>query len=218
MEAIKVVLIDDHSMVRNGIKASLEDYEDIVVVGEGKDGFEAIRCVRQYRPDVAIVDITMPQKNGIEAVKEIVSEFPDTKCLMLSMHDNQDYIMDSLEAGAMGYLLKDTDSDEFAQAIKVVASGKKYFSTDVSSIMADGYLQKLKAKPSPDRIKTESQLSKREKEILTFIVNGLNSKDIADKLNLSVRTIEVHRFNMMKKLNVKNVIELVRIAMSNNLV
>jgi len=205
-------------MIRNGIKASLEDYEDIVVVGEGADGFEAIQCVREYKPDVAVIDITMPQKNGIEAVQEIMNEFPDTKCLMLSMHDNQDYILDSLEAGAMGYLLKDTDSEEFAQAIKIVASGKKYFSTDVSRIMAEGYLQKFKAKPASDKSKKESQLSKREKEILTFIVNGLNSKDIADKLSLSVRTIEVHRFNMMKKLNVKNVIELVRVAMSNNLV
>ena len=136
---------------------------------------------------------------------------------MLSMHDNQDYILDSLEAGAMGYLLKDTDSHEFAHAIQEVADGKKYYSTDVSRIMAEGYLQKVKTK-SNSGSKKESILSKREKEILTYIVNGLNSKDIADKLNLSVRTVEVHRFNMMKKLDVKNAVELVRVAMKSDLI
>lgn len=217
MSKINVVLVDDHQIVRNGIKVSLEDYPEISVVAEGNDGNEAIEQVGKFHPDVAIVDITMPNKNGIEAVKVITEKYPNTKCLMLSMHDNQDYILDSLEAGAMGYLLKDTNSEEFVNAIKEVAAGKKYFSTDVSRILAEGYLNKMKT-GGDSNAKKDSSLSKREREILTFIVNGLNSKDIAEKLNLSVRTVEVHRFNMMKKLDVKNAIELVKVAMKENLV
>jgi len=214
MENIKVVLVDDHVMIRNGIKASLEDYPSIEVIGEGCDGNEAIKIVGDLSPQVAIVDITMPNKTGIEAVKEISKIYPETHCLMLSMHDNQDYILDSLSAGAKGYLLKDTDSKEFAKAIMEVAQGRKYFSTQVSSIMADGILTKMKSSPT----KNDSLLSKREKEILNHIVNGLNSKDIADKLKLSVRTVEVHRSNMMKKLKVKNAVELVKTAIKDDLV
>ncbi|MFK7899354.1 MAG: response regulator [Cyclobacteriaceae bacterium] len=217
MSKIKVVLIDDHHLIRSGIKSSLEDFEELEVIGEGSDGNEAIELVKTLSPDVAVIDITMPKKNGIEAVREISKAYPATQCLMLSMHDNQDYILDSLEAGAMGYLLKDTDREEFIKAIVTVNDGTKYFSTDVSRIMAEGYLQKMKA-GSGFSGKKDSVLSRREREILALIVNGLNSKEIAEKLGLSVRTVEVHRFNMMKKLEVKNAVELVKVAMKENLV
>jgi two-component system, NarL family, response regulator DegU len=216
---VKIVLADDHGIVRDGIKSTLRDEKNFKVIGEASNGLEAIEKVKSLSPDVIIIDINMPEMNGIEATAIISKKYPDTRALVLSMHDNEDYILKSIEAGAAGYLLKDTNKEEFVKAINAVAKGEKYFSTSISNILATGYLHRIKkegVKSAEDD--SENALTRREKGILKLIVQGSSNREIADSLSISIRTIEVHRSNMMKKLKVKNAVELVKYAMENNLV
>lgn len=216
MHKIKVILADDHTIVRNGIRSLLEGLTDIEIVGEAQDGAEALTKVKELTPDVLMIDIAMPIMNGLEATAQLSKLQKSTRCLMLSMHNNEDYILKSVEAGAYGYLLKDTTRDEMLRAIRTVAGGEKYYSPSVSNIIISSYLQKVKSPevtPSPKK-----KLSKQEKAILKFIVEGSNSREIAKKLNLSVRTIDNHRASMMKRLGVKNAVELVRKALEEKLV
>jgi two-component system, NarL family, response regulator DegU len=216
---VKIVLADDHGIVRDGIKSTLRDEKNFKVIGEASNGLEAIEKVKSLSPDVIIIDINMPEMNGIEATAIISKKYPDTRALVLSMHDNEDYILKSIEAGAAGYLLKDTNKEEFVKAINAVAKGEKYFSTSISNILATGYLHRIKkegVKSADDD--SENALTRREKGILKLIVQGSSNREIADSLSISIRTIEVHRSNMMKKLKVKNAVELVKYAMENNLV
>ncbi|MFN3405428.1 MAG: response regulator [Cytophagaceae bacterium] len=215
MKTIRVVLADDHGIVRNGIKSTLSDIKHIKVVGEASSGLEAIDVVKKIMPDVVVMDITMPEMTGIEATAQIHKKYPEVKCLVLSMHDREEYIFRSIEAGALGYILKDTGKDEFVKAIETVAKGEKYFSTSISNILVSGYLQKVKGGSETE---DDSVLTKREKGILRLIVNGKNNREIAEELDISIRTIETHRANMMKKLKVKNAIELVKVAMEEKLV
>jgi two-component system, NarL family, response regulator DegU len=216
---VKIVLADDHGIVRDGIKSTLRDEKAFKIIGEASNGVEAIEKVKALSPDVIIIDINMPEMNGIEATAIISKKYPNTKALVLSMHDNEDYILKSIEAGAAGYLLKDTSKEEFIKAINAVAKGEKYFSTSISNILATGYLHRIKKEGvrSTDE-DSENGLTRREKGILKLIVQGLGNREIADSLSISVRTIEVHRSNMMRKLKVKNAVELVKYAMENNLV
>jgi two-component system, NarL family, response regulator DegU len=215
MKTIKVVLVDDHGIVRNGIKSTLSDAKNIKVIGEASNGLEAIEVVKKLLPDVVVIDITMPEMNGIEATEIIQKKFPSVKCLILSMHDKEEYVFKSIEAGALGYLLKDTSKEEFIQAINTVAKGEKHYSTSISNVLVSGYLHKVKNQPSEE---SESLLTKREKGILKLIVNGHNNREIADQLDISIRTIEVHRANIMKKLHVKNAVELVKVALEEKIV
>jgi two-component system, NarL family, response regulator DegU len=214
MKTIKIILADDHSIVRNGIKSTLHDAKNIKIIGEASNGLEAIDAVKKLQPDVVVMDITMPEMNGIDATAQITKKYPSTKCLVLSMHDNEDYVFKSIEAGALGYIMKDTSKEEFIKAIETVAKGEKYFSTSISNILVTGYLHKVK---NPQE-ENESNLTKREKGILKLIVKGSNNREIADQLDISIRTIETHRANIMKKLHVKNAVELVRVAMEEKIV
>lgn len=216
MKVIKVVLADDHTIVRNGIKSTLSDAKGIKVIGEASNGLEAIEAVKRLQPDVLVIDITMPEMNGIEAVEIINKRFPNVKCLILSMHDREEYVFKSIEAGALGYLLKDTGKDEFIQAITTVARGEKHYSTSITDVLVTGYLQKVR-NPQPSD-ESDTVLTKREKGILKLIVNGMNNREIADQLDISIRTIETHRANIMKKLHVKNAVELVRVALAEKIV
>ena len=216
MDKIKVLLADDHTIVRNGIRSLLEDLPDVEIVGEAQDGAEAIEKVKELSPDVLMVDIAMPVMNGLEAAAQISKQFAGTRCLMLSMHNNEDYILKSVEAGAFGYLLKDTTREEMVRALRTVAGGEKYFSPSVSNIIIASYLQKVN---DTEKVAAKkSKLSKQEKAILKHIVGGSNSREIAEKMNLSVRTVDNHRASMMKRLSVKNAVELVRKALDENLV
>ncbi|MFL5729044.1 MAG: response regulator [Cytophagaceae bacterium] len=216
---VKIVLADDHGIVRDGIKSTLRDEKSFKIIGEASNGLEAIERVKTLSPDVIIIDINMPEMNGIEATAIISKKYPDTKSLVLSMHDNEDYILKSIESGAAGYLLKDTSKEEFVKAINAVAKGEKYFSTSISNILATGYLHRIKmGETKTTEEDSESGLTRREKGILKLIVQGRSNREIADSLSISIRTIEVHRSNMMKKLKVKNAVELVKFAMENNLV
>ncbi|NJN26988.1 MAG: response regulator transcription factor [Cyclobacteriaceae bacterium] len=218
MEKIKVVLVDDHVLVRKGIKAMLDSDQEIDVIGEGNNGVEAVDLARKLKPDIMILDIRMPEKNGLEAAAEIQSMAPATKALILSMHDSEDYVLQALNSGAYGYLLKDTDKNEFVKALKQVHQGIRYFSGAVSNILANQLLSH-----TPATIKTPMQedsyhLTRRERQILSMISNGKHNKDIAEALENSVRTVETHRFNIMKKLGVNNAVDMVNKAIKENLV
>jgi len=216
MNKIKVLLADDHTLVRNGIWSLLEGLAEIEIVGEAQNGAEAIEKVKELSPDVLLIDIAMPVMNGIEATGQISQLYKHTKCLILSMHNSEDYILKSVEVGAYGFLLKDNTRDEMLWAIKTVANGDKYFSPSVSNIIIDSYLEKVK---QPEKTEPKkAKLSKQEKAILKYIIEGANSREIAEKLNLSVRTIDNHRGNMMRRLQVKNAVELVKKALEEKLI
>src|SRR6478735_3281001 len=199
MDKINIVLADDHVLVRNGIKAMLESDSEIHVVGEANNGTEALERAKSLHPDILVLDIRMPEMTGLEAAAKLSSYSPHTKAVILSMHDSEEYVLQALDAGAYGYLLKDTDKNEFVKALKQIYGGTKYFSGSVSNVLANRLLGKKPAsKPST---KTDTyNLSKREREILHMVVDGKQNKQIADQLDKSIRTIETHRFNIMKKL------------------
>lgn len=208
---IKIALVDDHLLVRNGIKSLLEEELDIEVIAEGSNGEEAIHVVDQFQPDILIIDVRMPIMNGIKAVGKLRSLQTKTKSIVLSMHDSEEYILDSIKAGANGYLLKDTDKKEFIKAIHTVYNGGKYFSGDISNVIVSNYLQNSVSqvkKQNPLQKQDPFGLTKKEKQILSLILSGKTNGEISEILNNSKRTIETHRFNMMKKMNVKNLIEL----------
>lgn len=214
METIKVILADDHVIVRNGIKILLESEGEVEVIAEASNGQEAIDQVKQHHPDILISDIKMPVMNGLEATAALKRISPNTKTLILSMHDDEEYIIKSVEAGASGYLLKDTTKEEFVKALKSVLEGNKYFSGDISDVLVKGYLNKnsgTSKKPSGDsKPQSAYHITKREKQILQLVYAGRSNKEIADELQKSIRTVETHRFNIMKKLGVGNVTELIR--------
>ena len=208
---INVVLADDHVLVRDGIKALLEDQTGIRVVDEASNGKEALEVLSKNKPHVLIVDIRMPEMNGIEVVAEVAKHYSDVKTLVLSMHDSEEYVVKSIQAGADGYLLKGASKEEFLKAVNKVASGGKYFTGDVSSIIMSNFVNGNKEKTiEPQKASKELpfKLTKREKQILKLVLELKNNKDIAEELQISKRTIEVHRFNLMKKLNAKNIQEL----------
>jgi two-component system, NarL family, response regulator DegU len=212
MPAIKVVLADDHEIVRNGIKILLESEGDLEVVGEASDGQEALDECKSKHPDILIVDINMPKMNGIETIRQLKSYSPATKALVLSMHEDEEYILQSVEVGATGYLLKGSNKQEFLKAIHTVQKGEKYFTGDISNILVQHYLNlrnKASTSPTPNE-SGDNALTRREKEILSLIYKGESNKEIAEKLDKSVRTIETHRFNIMKKLDANNLAELLR--------
>jgi DNA-binding NarL/FixJ family response regulator len=208
-KAINILLADDHLLVRNGIKSLLEEESYLHVVGEAANGKEALDLAKKIHPDLLIIDVRMPVMDGIEAVSHLKNYAPDTKAIVLSMHDSEEYILKSIKAGASGYLLKDTGKAEFLKAIKTFYQGGKYFSGDISNVIVTNYLENTvpKERPKPS-IDNAAKLTRKEIEILHFILSGMTNTEISDRLGKSKRTIETHRFNLMKKMNVKNLIEL----------
>ncbi|SNR58974.1 response regulator transcription factor [Flavobacterium sp. ov086] len=205
---IRVVLADDHVFVRDGIKSLLENEANIEVVGEAIDGADALEVVATSKPDLLIVDIRMPNLTGIEVVEKLRSENNTVKIIMLSMHESEEYVLKSIKAGADGYLLKGSSKEEFLKALHTVAAGGKYFSGDISSILISQLTNSSNALEPKQNLSEEMMITKREKEILTLLLSGKGNKEIAEVLEISKRTAEVHRFNLMKKLKVKNLMEL----------
>ena len=205
---IHIALADDHEIVRNGIKMLLEMDDEIQVIWEAADGEETLEKVSTNPPEILIADIRMPLKNGLEVARQL-KDRPEVKVIILTMHNESEYIMKSLQYGADGYLLKDTSKPEFIKAIKTVSSGQKYYSGDISNIIINSInsssSEEVNTEPSRDY-----PLTKREKEILKLIYEGVGNKEIADQLGKSIRTIETHRFNIMKKLEVNNITELLK--------
>jgi len=205
---IRVVLADDHVFVRDGIKSLLENEANIEVVGEAIDGADALEVVAKNKPDLLIVDIRMPHLTGIEVVEKLRGENNDVKIIMLSMHESEEYVLKSIKAGADGYLLKGSSKEEFLKALHTVAAGGKYFSGDISSILISQLTNSSTSLEPKQSLADEMMITKREKEILNLLLSGKGNKEIAEALDISKRTAEVHRFNLMKKLKVKNLMEL----------
>lgn len=216
MNKINILLVDDHLLVRNGLRSLLESEPDFTVVGEGTNGQEGVDLTLELKPDILIIDVRMPVMNGIDAVAELKKIGTSTRSIILSMHDSEEYILKAISAGASGYLLKDTNKDEFVKAITSVYNGGKYFSGDTTDAIVKSLISGGTSAPAasvPQRILSTSspevsKLTKKETEILEFILNGFTNLEIAEKLGKSKRTIETHRFNLMKKLDVKNLVEL----------
>ena len=222
MKQTTIVLVDDHSLVRDGIRALLESEEDLRVIGEGADGAEALTLVQEKKPDVLIIDIRMPKMTGIEAVQRLKAANSDVKCIILSMHDSEEYILQSVAAGAKGYLLKDTGKVEFIKAIHTVQNGGKYYSGDISNVLVNNLLNP--SAKSAESTTTEARTSKpfdltnKEIQVLELVLSGLTNKQISEKLQNSKRTVETHRFNLMRKMEVKNLMDLSKKAQEFGLV
>lgn len=207
--AIRVVLADDHILVRQSLKALLER-EGIKVVAEASDGQEALRQVQSHRPDIAVIDISMPVLNGLDAAREILRLAPKTKTVLLTQHDEDEYISEALEAGMNGYVLKSQAADDLIQAIQQVSRGQIYLSPGVSSAVVQAYRSKSKRPSDP--------LTTREREVLQLIAEGKSTKDVASMLGISVKTAESHRTRLMSKLDIHETASLVRYAVRRGLV
>jgi DNA-binding NarL/FixJ family response regulator len=218
MDKIRVLLADDHELVRSGLIKLLETYKDLTVIGEAGDGSEAVEKTRKLNPDVLVIDLSMPKLSGIEATKIVRKECPKVAVLVLTMHQNEEYVYQILKSGAGGYVLKEAGKDELANAIRTVARGEKYFSSKVSQIMVDGYLRKSELRSgesvtSPDG--TNIDLTRREREVLTLIAKGLNNQEISERLFISPRTVDTHRTNIMQKLDIHDAANLVKFAIEH---
>ena len=209
----KIVLVDDHALVRDGIKSLLEDETDLQVIGEAGNGEEALEVAALLKPDLLIMDIRMPRMDGITAVKKLREKNSSPPCLMLSMHDSEEYVLQSINAGAYGYLLKDASREEFLKAIHTVVGGGKYFSGDLSHILLKQITGGGTASASPTSFAPAAapvNITRRQREILKLIPRGMTNQEIADELDLSRRTVETHRYKMMETLGVNNKGDLLR--------
>jgi DNA-binding NarL/FixJ family response regulator len=218
MDKINVFLVDDHEIFRNGVKQLVDNEEDLQVVGEASTGEDAISQLRDVEPDVIIMDIRMPGINGLETSKALLKNNPEAKILFFSLYDRDDYVASVLEMGGHGYILKDTSNKIFLHAIRTVHTGSYYFIGDVTNTIVKKYKELYNSIPSMLPLTTDLSLSKREQQILTMISNGLNNKDIADGLVISIRTIETHRLNIMRKFKVNGIEEALEMAKKAGLV
>jgi len=211
--SIKILLVDDHAIIREGLRSLLEKQPEMEVIADTDDGRKAIELVRELLPDIVIMDITMPGLNGIEATRQITAEFPDVKVIALSIHSKRRYVADMLSAGATGYILKECLFDELVQAIKAVAAGGRYLSPRITDVVVSDYVKRLSASAdSPfEALKT------REREVLQLVAEGKSTKQIALELHVSTKTIEANRRQIMEKLNIHNVAELTKYAVREGL-
>jgi DNA-binding NarL/FixJ family response regulator len=215
MSRLRILLGDDHTLVRQGLRKILEDQREWKVVAEAGDGREAVRQAQALKPDVAILDIGMPLLNGIEATRQIVRKVPSVCVLILSMHAEEAYITQALQAGARGYLLKDSADTDLVRAVMATAEGKSFFSPAVARLMLDDYVQRLADKGVVDRYDT---LSEREREVFQLVAEGRSSKAIADLLHISPATVETHRAHIMEKLDLHSTAELVLSAVRRGVI
>jgi two-component system response regulator NreC len=211
----KIVIADDHTILRQGLRALLSSDPNLKVVGEAADGREAIRCVENLSPDLALIDLSMPRMNGMEAIRDIKKTNPQTKIIVLTVHKDEEYILEALKYGADGYILKDASHAELMIAINKVLEGKRYLSADISGKVIDGYLEGRKTLKSKSAWET---LTQREREILKLIAEGNKNKEIADYLCISLKTVGKHRANLMKKLDLHNAAALTTFAMEKGVI
>ena len=215
MSKLRILLGDDHTLVRHGLRKILEEQPDWEVVAEASDGRESVRQALALQPDVAVLDIGMPLLNGIEASRQIARRFPNVNILILSMHAEEAYITQAMRAGARGYLLKDSADADLIRAVAAVAAGKSFFSPAVAKVMLDDYVKHLAEKGIVDRFES---LSEREREIFQLIAEAYSNKEIADLLSVSPATVETHRAHILQKLDVHNTAELVLYAVRRGII
>lgn len=211
---IRVLLADDHTILRAGLKMMLNAQPDIEVVGEASDGRQAVSEAHRLLPDVILMDITMPDCNGIEATKQVKRTLPDIRVLVLTMHENEEYLFQMLRAGASGYMLKEAADTDLISAIRVVSSGRFYLSPSAQSMMVSDYLQRVRTGEERD---SYSALTEREREILKLVAEGYTNNQIGERLFISPKTVDTHRTHIMDKLNLHSRAELVKYAMRRGL-
>ena len=211
-DCARILLVDDHPVLRKGLLACLSDRPNLIVVGEAADGFEAIRKVGELDPDLVLMDVEMPRMDGLAATQSICKKFPRTRVLILSMHNNPEYIVQAIQMGARGFALKSLPSEELVKAIEIVQRGEPFFSAQ--AISAADQQQKVEIVTRKDT----AELYEREKEVLTHLAAGFGNREIAEALNISVRTVESHRARLMKKLNIHTIAGLTRYALAHGLV
>ena len=212
--SIRVLIADDHKIMLAGLRSILEKQTDFEVVGEADNGRKAVQMAQEKKPDVVVMDVSMPDLNGIEATKQIIESLPETRVIALSMHSDKRFVMGMLRAGASGYLLKDCASQELANAIVQVARGKKYLSPEITGVVIDDFLL---GDSSEEVAIAASQLSPREREVLQLIAEGWSTKQIASHLYVSIKTIETHRRQIMKKLDLHSIADLTKYAIREGL-
>jgi two-component system response regulator NreC len=212
---IKVLLAEDHTIVRKGILSILSAENEIEVIGEAENGREAVQMVEKLHPDVVVMDISMPILNGLEATRQIKKRFPKMKILILSMHTAEDYVFEILDAGAAGYILKKDAPSELISAIQAAERGDKYLSPSISHVVVNGYLSERKSKPKKEK---KDILTSREKEVLQLIAEGHTNRQIAEKLYISIKTVETHRTHIMDKLDIHTAAELTQYALRKGII
>jgi DNA-binding NarL/FixJ family response regulator len=210
----KVLLVEDHTLVRSGIRSLLERSSEVEVVGETGGGREALDLCRSLRPDMILTDVEMSDLNGIETARKLHSEFPETKVIMLSMHSDRQYVLESLRAGAMGYVLKDAALNELLTAIRSVAAGRRYLSPGLADLVIEDYARRGTSETTGGKLES---LSPREREILQLVAEGNSSAQIAHRLCISIRTVDTHRFSLMRKLEIHSIAGLTKFAIANGL-
>jgi len=215
MNKLRILLTDDHTLFRQGLRTLLEAQYDMEVVGEAQEGDEAVARAAELQPDLVLMDIGMPGMPSFEAVRRIRKQRPETKVVMLSMYDDEDYLQQSLEAGGSGYLLKDSPADQLISALREVRRGGKYLCPRIVSKLVQDFHARDPAERFKPRLAT---LSPRERETLKLLAEGLSVKEVAVKLGLSTKTVEAHKFNLMRKLDIHNKAQLVRWAIQNKVI
>jgi NarL family two-component system response regulator LiaR len=214
VEKIRILLADDHTILRSGIRSLLEDEPGLSVIGEAEDGRTAVSMTSQLKPDVVIMDIAMPLLNGLEATRQIKAQCPGVRVLILTMHDNEEYIRQVLEAGAMGYILKDAAARELISAIRSVHRGESVLSPAITRLVIEDYLRWGGVRPQQN----SDALSPREREVLQLIAEGYTNKQMAEILSISIKTVQAHRNNLMQKLDLHDRGELIKYAIQKKII
>ena len=215
MKPIRILLADDHPVVRDGLRALLEREPDMAIIAEAADGHETVRLAEEHSPDVVIMDLAMPIMNGIEATRRIVAKSPHTAVVILSMHQDERYVLGSLNAGAKGYLLKDSMRKEVIEAIRTVSQGRSFLTRKVSAMLQEDYISQLRRRGLEDSYEL---LTDREREILQLIAEGRANKEVASLLNISLTTVETHRTHILQKLDLHSVPELILYAIRKGII
>lgn len=218
-ERIRILFADDHAIVRDGLRSLFKSEPKFAIVGEASDGEEAVALAAKLKPDVVILDISMPKMTGIEATRIIKERLPKTRILILTIHESEEFILEMVRAGANGYVIKNADKREILSAVRAVATGEPFFSPSVSKILIEGLVKKAtEPPPAAGAMEADDLLTRRETEILRYIAEGKTSREIADALHISFSTVNSHRTNLMKKLDIHEKAGLVRYAIQHNIV
>jgi DNA-binding NarL/FixJ family response regulator len=217
-QPIKIILVDDHQIIRDGLSNMLQEAADIRLLGSASGYDEALAMIRESEPDVMITDLSMPGKSGIALIEKIRQKYPEIRILVLSMYVTEDYIFNALKAGAVGYLPKqDTTKTELLKAIRTIYQGNQYFSSSIAQVIAMSYAHSARKSADPETLTRTHTLTGREREILRLYADGLSNQEISGKLNISIRTVETHKNNIMQKFNFRSTVDMIKFAIRNNI-
>jgi len=217
MEPVRIFLVDDHQLVRDGIKALLAGIPDIMIIGEASSGMELQEAIGLQQPDIILMDISLPDQSGIDLTRSLAQRYPEIKVLILSMYTNEDFVFNAIKAGARGYLPKNTSRQELLDAIYAIREGEEFFSDSISKVILKRFLRQA-TQPEDDTEENSQPLTGRELEILKLFAEGYNNKEISTRLKISIRTVESHKNHIVNKLGLKSTVEMVKFAIKNKIV